>query len=126
MRIAVQNIRLQSQEFTRIQDKPGILDLIRHTIDQEEKGWDYDKEENPFRKRPGFQVGSELIQFYGEITRKDWVSHISASTECGIKVVIRDFRNRNNPFRGYVSLVGLPVEMHVAAISGGDPEKEIK
>jgi len=126
MRIAVQDIGLQSPGFTRVQDEPGVLDLIWDIIDQEEKGWDYGKEENPFRKRPGFQVGSELIQFYGEITGKDWVSHISASTECGIKVVIRDFRNRNNPFRGYVSIVGLPEEIHVAAISRGDPEKEIK
>jgi hypothetical protein len=97
MRIAVQNIRLQSPWFTRVQNKPGILDLMRDTIDQEEKSWDYYKEEDPFRKRPGFQVGSELIQFSGEITGEGWGSHISASVECGIKVVIRDFRNRNNP-----------------------------
>jgi hypothetical protein len=114
MRIAVQNIRLQSPGFTHVQNKPGILDLIRDTIEQEEKGRDYGKEENPFMKCPGFQVGSELIQFCGEITGEGWGSHISASVECRIKVVIRDFRDRKDLCR-YVPPLGLPDEIPVSA-----------
>jgi len=106
MHIAVQNIGLQSPGFSRVQNKPGILDLIRDTIGQEEQGRYYNKEEDSFRKCPGFQVGSELIHFYGEITGEGWVSHISASAVCRLKVVIRDFSDRNDPCRD-VSSAGI-------------------
>jgi hypothetical protein len=79
---------------------------MRDTIDQEEKGRYYNKEEDPFRKCPGFQVGSELIHIYGEITGEGRGSHISASVECRIKVVIRDFRDRKDPCRD-VSSAGI-------------------